>query len=285
MTVDDRWTAAAFAESWNRVGTVYTVEQARDWLAPIALESLRGATVLELGFGNGSLLVHIATAVHLAGRPGRLVGVELGDTVDVTRRNLAGIPGGEAVELVRGDLTEVALGTFDLVYSIGVLHHLASPAAGFQAVLRHTRPGGRFHVWVYAREGNGPVRLLVEPLRRVACRLPWWLTKYGIALPLAVPFFLWGKAIGSLPAGWASRLPLGRYGQWIARRSFPFFHHVAFDQLVTPRTVYLDRATVEGWLADPEVEPGSGYLEHRNGNSWKLGGRRTEGRQWTEGRR
>src|SRR5262249_50892914 len=58
----DARTAAAFAESWNRVGegSVYTREQFLDWLAPIEPHEIRGRSVVELGFGNGSLLVHVA---------------------------------------------------------------------------------------------------------------------------------------------------------------------------------------------------------------------------------
>ena len=67
-------------------------------------------------------------------------------------------------------------------------------------------------------------------------------------------------------------MPLYDYSLWIAEREFAFFRHVAFDQLVTPRTVYIDRATVERWLADPRVEPGTAYVVMRNGNSWKFGG-------------
>ena len=51
-----------------------------------------------------------------------------------------------------------------------------------------------------------------------------------------------------------------------------FFRHVAFDQLVTPRTVYIDRATIVRWLRHGSIEPGSTYVLMRNGNSWKFGG-------------
>jgi SAM-dependent methyltransferase len=205
--------------------------------------------------------------------------VDLGDTAEQTRRNLAHLPEG-MLELHQGDLTEVRLGEFDLVYCIGVLHHLRDPHAGFRAVLRHTRPGGRFHGWVYAREGNGIVVALVDPLRRVASRLPWWFTKYALATPLVLPYFLYAKALRALAHAWPgaarrlSALPLFRYSLWIGERPFWFFRHVAFDQLVTPRTVYLSRAVVDAWLGDADVEPGSTYVVFRNGNSWKFGGKR-----------
>lgn len=274
----DARTASAFAESWNRAGegSVYSREQFLDWFAPIDPAELKGRSVVELGFGNGSLLFHVAACA-----PSRLSGIELGDTIERTLRNLSEVPAG-VLDLHRGDLTEARLGLFDLAYCIGVLHHLQDPGAGFRAVVRHTKPGGRFHCWVYAREGNGLIVLLVDPIRRIASRLPWWLTKYGIALPLVVPYFLYAKALGRLagPTGAGSRLPaflpLREYSLWIASRPFRFFHHVAFDQLVTPRTVYLDRGVIEGWLRDPEIDPASVYVVFRNGNSWKFGGRRKE---------
>jgi len=272
---DDRATAAAFASSWNnaREGSVYTREQFLDWIEPLVPADLQGASVLELGHGNGSLLVHAADC-----HPRRLVGVELGDTASVARSNLAGAS--TQPELISGDLCEVVLGGFDVVYCIGVLHHLTDPGAGFKGVLRNTRPGGRFHCWVYGHEGNEIIRLIVDPVRRTASRLPWWVTKYVLAAPLVTPYFLYAKtlkvALAIMPRSqrlW-SKLPLYDYTRWIANRSFWFFHHVAFDQLVTPQTRYLKETEVRQLLDDPLVDPGSVYVIRRNGNSWKFGGRR-----------
>jgi SAM-dependent methyltransferase len=270
----DQETAAGFSNSWNTVGvgSVYTAEQFRDWMAPVTPESLADQEVLELGFGNGSLLHHLAAA-----EPRRLVGVELADTFEQTRRNLAHVPP-EVLELRRGDLTRVDLGPFDFVYCIGVLHHLQDPRAGFDAVLRHTRPGGRFHCWVYAHEGNRAIRIFLDPLRRLTARLPWWLTKYGVALPLSLPFFAYARTLAMLCRsnlrGPVERLPLAHYCLWIAPRAFHFFHHVAFDQLVARQTRYLRQETVSAWLEDERIDVESVYLILRNGNSWKFGGRR-----------
>ena len=272
MTNDsrDRKTANAFAESWNRIGSVYSREQFLEWFDPLTPDDLRGREVLELGFGNGSLLVHVAQCA-----PARLAGIDLGDTIDQTRRNLGAAAA--RVELHRGDLTTADLGKFDVVYCIGVIHHLKDPELGFDAVLRHTRPGGRFHCWVYAREGNAVIRWFVDPLRRFASRLPWWITKFGIATPLAAVYFVYAKSLRALRLDGESSplrfLPLFEYTRWIASERFSFFRHVAFDQLVTPTTRYIDRKTVEEWLANSSIDPASTYIVHRNGNSWKFGGR------------
>lgn len=271
-TANDVRTADAFTNSWNNLpaGSVYTREQFEEWLLPVTAEDARGCEVLELGCGNASLLVHMT-----AWDPARVEGVDLGDSVLAARANMERASACDWT-ITQADLTAFDGPGFDLVYCIGVLHHLAEPRRGFEAVVRNTRPGGRFHCWVYAREGNAVIRLLVEPLRRICSRLPWWFTKYLVATPLVVPYFLYAKLMSWLPR-WRvlEKLPLYSYALWISQRGFPFFRHVAFDQLVTPRTLYIPRSAVEDWLAGhPEVEPDSVYIVRRNGNSWKFGGRR-----------
>jgi SAM-dependent methyltransferase len=118
--------------------------------------------------------------------------------VESARANLRHFPA-ESWSVERADLVAFSSQGYEVVYSIGVLHHLDEPRAGFEAVVRNTRPGGRFHCWVYAREGNAVVIALVDPLRRLASRLPWWLTKYGLATPLAVPFYAYAKLLCALP--------------------------------------------------------------------------------------
>jgi SAM-dependent methyltransferase len=269
MTADQR-TADAFATSWNNLpaGSVYSEKQVADWLAPLDEAAVRGMRVLEMGCGNGSLMVHV-----LRWGPAQLDGIDLGASVLSAQANLAAT--GQANWSVRqADLVAFQGPGHDVVYSIGVLHHLKVPHAGFDSVLRNTRPGGRFHCWVYAKEGNGLVIALVEPIRRVASKLPWWLSKYGIATPLVMPYYLYAKLLAALPRWPVLRsLPLYEYSLWIAEREFAFFRHVAFDQIVTPSTVYIDRPTIERWLADPRIDPQAAYVVMRNGNSWKFGGR------------
>ncbi len=271
---DDRKTASAFAKSWNALpsGSVYTREQFEEWLQPLTEDDVLGRDVLELGCGNASLLVHMA-----AWSPARLEGVDLGASVRSARDNMAAT-GFDSWKITRADLTTFTSEGFDVVYCIGVLHHLGQPRKGLDSVIRNTRPGGRFHCWVYAREGNAVIRYFVEPLRRVCSRLPWWLTKYLVATPLALPYFIYAKTLARL-SGWKplERLPLYAYSLWIAQRGFGFFRHVAFDQLVTPQTTYFPKETIEGWFADAtDLEPESSYVVMRNGNSWKFGGKVAE---------
>ena len=284
MKSDDQATAEAFASSWNNLpsGSIYTRTQFEDWMAPLTRADIEGRDVLELGCGNASLLVHCCDW-----QPTKLVGIDLGDSVETARLNVASFP---CAQILQEDLVGYRSDGFDVVYCIGVLHHLTEPFSGFVSVLRNTRPGGKFHCWVYAREGNALVIRLVEPIRKIASRLPWWLTKYLVATPLVVPYYLYAKIMRALHClsprvarkflGW---LPMRDYSLWIAKRGFLFFRHVAFDQLVTPRTAYISRAEIEDWMRQsPEIELGSGYIICRNGNSWKFGGRRVQNRSANE---
>jgi SAM-dependent methyltransferase len=268
-------TAAAFAHSWNHTfsASPYTDDQVREWLAPLNSDGMAGKTVLELGCGSGGLLQYVARQqIHAA------VGMDLGDSVRRASRNLSAY---DHVRIVRDDIIDphpLQEYPFDIVYCIGVLHHLKNPDRGFSSVLSHTAPGGRFHCWVYAKEGNGLVRWIVEPLRRLTSRLPWRVNKYLVALPLTIPFYFYSKAcsrlhsLGGLMSP-ARLLPLYAYMKWISKRGFRFHHHVAFDQLVSPQTRFFSKAEVDAWLADPRIDPASTYVIHRNGNGWKFGGR------------
>lgn len=180
----DLGTALAFAQSWNDLpkGSVYTVDQFEEWLSPHKKEDICGKRVLELGCGNGSLMMHMAKW-----EPYYLEGVDLGDSVKSARENMK-LTKLKDWKVTQADLNSFRSDVFDFVYCIGVLHHLKNPKEGFDSVIANVKKGGRFHCWVYAREGNAVIIYLLEPLRRLFSRFTWWLTKYFVATPLSCLF-------------------------------------------------------------------------------------------------
>lgn len=266
----DLETAQAFASSWNNLplGSVYTREQFEDWMAPLTQKDIEGKKVLELGCGNASLLVHMAQW-----KPSHLVGVDLGDSVISAKKNMAAV-GDVSWSVEQADILRYREGGYDVSYCIGVLHHLKVPEEGFVSLVQNTKSGGKFHAWVYAREGNGVIVYIVDPIRKIVSHLPWWFTKYFVATPLVIPYFIYAKIISRFENNFVSKLPLYEYSRWISKREFSFFRHVAFDQLVTPQTAYLSKATLEEWLKNPLVDQSTTYVIMRNGNSWKFGGAR-----------
>ena len=267
----DQKTADAFATSWNALpaGSIYTYEQFEDWLNPLTKKDIENKSVLELGCGNGSLLVHITRW-----NPSKLEGVELGDSIRSAYNNIV-TTGFKNAKITKHDLTTFESDGFDIVYCIGVIHHLKNPKEGFDAVLRNVKKGGRFHCWVYAKEGNAVIMYIVDPIRKLVSKLPWWFTKYFVATPLVIPYYVYAKLISLFRnLSFVKQLPLYAYSCWIAQREFLFFRHIAFDQLVTPQTVYIEKAVIQEWLdSDPTIDPASTYIIFRNGNSWKFGGK------------
>jgi SAM-dependent methyltransferase len=200
-----------------------------------------------------------------------VIGIDLGPAVEAAAANTADL---DNVHVVQGDLTRPPFraGTFDLIYSIGVLHHLGDPAAGFRGLAPLLRPEARFVAWLYAREGNGWVVGLVDPARRLTSRLP-----LGIVRPLAglltVPLWL---ALKLLYGPAASRPRLRRllpYQSYLCDLAgFPFreVHSIAFDQLLAPVAHYMPRAEVERCFAEGGIALRG--IRWHHANSWAAWG-------------
>lgn len=106
----------------------------------------RGLRVLDVGCGNGYVLSHYAR--HGA----EVVGVDLTRTaVELSRKRFAlGGLSGEFVE-VDGNALPFPDAHFDIVCSMGVLHHIADPRPMVDEIFRVLKPGGRLIVMLYHR--------------------------------------------------------------------------------------------------------------------------------------
>jgi ubiquinone/menaquinone biosynthesis C-methylase UbiE len=103
-----------------------------------------GKTVLDVGCGMGRF-----TDVVARWGAGTVVAMDISRAVESAQENLASF--GSAY-LIQGDASRppLAPGSFDIVFSIGVLHHTPSTAASLAAVARLVKPGGTFAVWLYS---------------------------------------------------------------------------------------------------------------------------------------
>jgi SAM-dependent methyltransferase len=96
--------------------------------------------------------------------------VDLSAAVEKAASLCAGMP---YVQIVQADLLDlpVADAAFDLVFSIGVLHHTPDPRRAFAQLARKVKPGGRLAIWLY-RKNTPPQEWLNSALRSVTTRLP-----------------------------------------------------------------------------------------------------------------
>lgn len=165
FTVTDSYTES-FGFQWNRFDVAQDEEDRRVFEAKtgVRLADLAGLTVLDAGCGGG----RYARLVAQAGA--RVVAVD--HSIAVEKARLVAGTEGKAVFL-QADLNRLPLrpGSFDFVYSIGVLHHTPDTRAAFRALARMTRPGGRFSVWVY-RRNTWAQELLNDGARSISVRMP-----------------------------------------------------------------------------------------------------------------
>ena len=270
LAVEAIATAERFGYEWTRFAEIRPEYESQmlGWTAPIGPEAFVGRRVLDAGCGKGR---HLRLAAAFGARD--VIGVDLGPAVDAAARNTADL---DNVHVIQGDLTRPPLApeSMDMIYSIGVLHHLSQPEAGFRALAPLLRPGGRFVAWFYAREGNGWVLALVDPVRRITSRLPLPLVS-ALAWLITMPLWLALRLLYA-PARTRPRLarilPYGSYLKDLVPFPFREVHSIAFDQLLAPVAHYMPRAHVERCFAEGGLTLDS--LRWHHANSWAASGLR-----------
>lgn len=265
-------TAEAFGWQWRHFTEMHREYEAQflDWVHPLTPDAFVGKRVLDAGCGTGR---HAQFAAAYGAS--EVFALDLSEAVETARSSLTRF---DNVHVVQADLLRppiappAAGGGFDLIYSIGVLHHLPDPQAGFRALARYLRPGGTIAVWVYGYENNGIVRNVVEPLRRLSTRLPPSLLR-GLAWPMAVGFHGVAKGVYRPLEGTSvgRRLPLNEYLASVADFSFRQNYSIVFDQLVAPTAAYIRGPEIEAWFREAGLE--DIQVSHRHGNSWRASGR------------
>jgi SAM-dependent methyltransferase len=182
FVASDAYTTS-FSFEWNRhkktqLDDAASRESEETFRAKTGLtpEEVAGRLVLDVGCGMG----RFADVVSRWG--GRVVGIDLSLAVEAAHANLGGR---ENVRILQADLFRLPFrhGSFDIVYSLGVLHHTPSCERAFRQLVPFVRPGGRLCVWVYGT--MGPWERFARLYRRVTVRMPKRLlhTLCHIAIP------------------------------------------------------------------------------------------------------
>lgn len=122
--------------------------------------SARGLKVLDVGCGNGYVLFQYAR------NGAEVTGVDLTATaIDLSRKRFAlGGLAGTFVE-IDGEHLPFLDDHFDIVCSMGVLHHISTPQTIVDEIYRVLKPGGRLIVMLYHR--NSWKNLVLLRVRRL----------------------------------------------------------------------------------------------------------------------
>lgn len=156
----------SFGDQWTRFDVAHDEEDRNTFEAKtgMPLSELQGIRVLDAGCGGGRYS-------RICGESGAMVtGVDHSRAVDKARQLCAHL---DNVRFAQADLKQLPLepGSFDFVFSIGVMHHDADTRAVFDAVAPMVRPGGRYSIWLY-RRNQWWQEVINSGLRSVTTRVP-----------------------------------------------------------------------------------------------------------------
>jgi SAM-dependent methyltransferase len=245
-------TLASFGFEWTSFDDVREEDEGLSevYFRDVDLEGLAGKVGLDAGCGKGRytrvLATHLAATAALDGSA----------AVESAARNLAEFP---SLVVVKSDLREAPFApeSFDFISTLGVLHHLDDPKAGFDRLLTHLAPGGQLLLYLYSRPSTPGLRAtalrLATQVRKVTVRMPHRLLK-AVSAPIAAVLYYGLVVPGSIGDRHGvkalSRLPMDAY------RGKPLRSLVldTFDRLSAPvehRYVWSDLAP---WFEEAGLE-------------------------------
>ncbi len=229
-----------------------------EWIAPNTLETFRGMDVLDCGCGGGQHLNFIAPYCRSA------LGVDL-NAMTSARKNTQHLTN---ICLKEDDIAVMNLEqTFDIVYSIGVLHHTDNPDVSFKNIEKHCKPGGKVIVWVYSNEGNFLNRYLLEPFKSIIVRfLPRpivWALAHILTILVYIPVY----TLYRFPLLF---LPFYQYfGNW---RKLSYQRNLlnVFDKLNAPQTWFITKKQITAWFSPDQFT--DIHISPYKGVSWRGSG-------------
>ncbi len=219
----DSATVKGFGQEWQSFShsdiNIETLrDQFRRYFSLVDLDTLKAARVLDVGCGSGRWAWFLAPYVE------QLHCVDASAAaLKVAQENLSANNNCRFYH-ASVDKLPVEDKSFDLVYSLGVLHHVPDTQAGINACADKLKPGGVLLVYLYYAFDNRPrwFRLLwqvSDALRKGISRLPYrlryWLSQL-IAVMVYWPLAMLARAVEASGRN-VEHLPLSAY------RKLPFY--------------------------------------------------------------
>lgn len=159
----DKRTIADFGEQFSHyqcdAGYYGSSQCLLDILGPFRDEiEIAGNSTADIGSGTGRI---VQMLLDLGAQS--VLAIEPSSSFQYLQQNLKS----DRLHLLneRGEAIQQYPERFDLVFSIGVLHHISNPDPVVQAARESLKDGGKLVIWLYGREGNLPYLMLASILR------------------------------------------------------------------------------------------------------------------------
>ncbi len=212
--VDEGNYADSFGYQWKRFHRTQLDHAARnlsekDFIRKVGLtpEDVTGKLILDVGCGMG----RFAEVVTRWG--GRVVGIDLSAAAEVAAQNLAD----RQFVAFQADVFSLPFApeSFDLIYSMGVLHHTPDCEKAVKVLPQYLKPGGTLAVWLYS--GYNKWYRFSDQYRKITHRMPPRVLHAFFRV--TVPFFYWlDRGLRTVPL-------VGRPVAGVVRHVFPVNNH------------------------------------------------------------
>lgn len=229
-----------FGYSWGNYSDILPEHEAQfnRWTAPLTREDWKGASFLDVGCGIGR---NSFWPMSYGAAGGLAIDVDE-RTLEAARRNLRAFQSLEVRFQSIYDLSEKD--QFDIVYSIGVVHHLEFPELAVRKMVAAARPGGKVLLWLYGYENNEWIVRFADPLRKALfSRMPLGLVH---ALSFPITLLLWLL----LKAGFA---PI-EFFRMARRFTFAHLRAIVFDHMIPKIARYYRRDEAAALLRQAGLE-------------------------------
>ena len=245
------WTKKSFGYQWRifkKMSDKFE-DNFLNYIYPIEKSFFKGKLGLDAGCGFGR---HIFYAARFGAE---MVGIDLSEAIDATYQNTKHLPN---VHLVQCDIYNLPFKeeSFDFIYSIGVLHHLPDPEAGFRCLFYLLKKKFPIFIWVYSSTRK-LANFAIEAIRRVTRILP---LRVILIVSFVMAFFDWAFLIFpyklmlklKIPQTFLKRIVFSRIRLYA---QYPFEVSCAdwFDRLSPPIRFYYNADEVRRWFENMKM--------------------------------
>ncbi len=218
-----------FGYEWEKYSEILPQHEGQFlmWIDPLTAQDFRGKTVLDAGCGMGRNSFWVCKYGAK-----KVVAFDYDKrSVDMARKNLSTFS--QATVEYKSIYDIDYKNEFQVVFSIGVIHHLADPKKAIKKLYDSLAPGGKLLIWVYGDAHKIKIQI-INLIRFITSKLPVGLTHF-LTYFVSVPFYIYLKLFHQK----------SEYLKLLKTFSFFHFHAIAFDQIIPQIANYWNKEELE----------------------------------------
>ncbi|MEK7486329.1 MAG: class I SAM-dependent methyltransferase [Planctomycetota bacterium] len=248
-----------FGFEWNKYSTIDPnyESQLKNWIFPLGPQEFKNKTVLDAGCGMGR-----NSYWCLEWGAKKVVAFDFDSrSVTAAKNNLNPF---ENAEVLFKSIYEIDWSdTFDLAFSIGVIHHLNDPKRALKNLVTALKKEGTLIIWLYSYEGNEWIYHYINPIRiHLTSKLPVRMVHF-LSYFCSIPLWCFIKLFRG-PSSYLKQLSTFKF--W-------HVHSIVFDQLIPEVANYWKKEEIQQLFSELNLTSYE-IFQPPNGSGWTVIGKK-----------